>query len=170
MKRRPATNFMIAVACVAVAILACESPVGEDPKPPPPGQFFFGDEATAEVKRLLEREVQAREVLKGPHGARLAASWGLPLDEAIAAASESIEHFTDILDTFSGKAYITLLEGEVRAAQATLEALKGPQGTRRAAELGMTLTAAIADVEEKIGAYGRALAIRRQLLAASQHE
>ncbi len=167
MKQLPISSFVIAIIFIGFTMQACESPVGEDPRPPSQGQFFFGDEATHEVKRLLRNAVHSQGMLKGPQGAQLAANRGLTLDAALTAAAESIEHYTRVLDVFSGKARIAQLENEVRTAREALEDLNGPQGARLAADLEMTLVAAIADLEGKIEKYGKALA-RRQSAAIGQ--
>ena len=167
MKIQSAFNVAITTVCIGLAMLACDSPVAQDPGPRNDGEFFFGDEATAEVKRLLENAVHTQEALKGPQGAYLAASQGLTLDAAISAAAESISYYTEVLETFSGKALIAQLEDGLRTARETLEVLKGPQGARHAAGVGMTLTTAIADTESKIEIYGSVLA-RRQAPQSGQ--
>lgn len=104
MNKQPIRQFAISIAFLGLPILACESPVDQNPEPPPAGQFFFGDEATAEVERLLANALRTHEMLLGPQGAHFAIGRQLSLETAITAASESIVHYTEILEMFSGEA------------------------------------------------------------------
>lgn len=162
---------MISPACfpfvaitVALAALACESPIGHAPPPAEAGEWFVGDEATAEAKRSLERNLAYQETLKGPRGAELAAKWGLTLEAAITAAAESVGYYEKVLRAFSGEAQIARLEDELEKARAILATLEGPGGPQHATDLGMTVAAAKADVREKIESYSRSLAAGRRWL------
>lgn len=157
----------LVVALVASLVsVACDSPhdVSGKLKPEPRGTFQFGDSAVGTAERWLSEATRIREILHGPQGAGFAASRGMTLDQARASVEESIAYYKRTLFRMSPAGAIARLEGQRRNALEELEALTGPAGRGIAADLGMTLEQAVAELEGRIELFSRHIAARRASL------
>ena len=157
------TRNIATVLVFSLTFAACDSQsrVTNDPEHENQGVFYFGDEASARVQQKLVQSTRIREILHGPQGAGFATGRGMTLEQAKASVEESIAYYERALFQMSPAGAVARLETQLRSAEENLAMLRGPSGPDIAAERGMTLEQALAELERRIRLYDRHIEHRR---------